>query len=111
MVTSTTTSGTGSYLLFTSPLMRENPDTAEFKSSVGEVEAATAQSGILLYIIWRRNSDIFTVCFDLTIVLICDDVELMGISYYIYQLLVSYKKLLLLKLVYRHDSVIHLSQQ
>ena len=72
VVTSTTTSGTGSYLLFTSPLMRENPDTAEFKSSVGEVEAATAQSGILLYIIWRRDFNILAVCFELTIVLFCD---------------------------------------
>ena len=63
MVTSTTTSATGSYLLFTSFLMRENPDTAEFKSLVGEDEAATAQSGILLCIIWRGNSDILTVFF------------------------------------------------
>ena len=92
MVTSTTTSGTGSYLLFTSPLMRENPDTAESKSLVHEVEAATAQSGILLYIIWRGNSNIFTVCFELTKVLFCDDVELMGISYYVCQLLVLYKQ-------------------
>ena len=31
--------------------MRDNPDTAESKSPVGEDEAATAQSGILLYLI------------------------------------------------------------
>ena len=43
MVTSTTTSATRSYLLLASPLMRENPDTAQFKSPAGEDEAATAQ--------------------------------------------------------------------
>ena len=42
VVTSTTTSATRSYLLLTSPLMRKNPDTAQFKSPVGEDEAATA---------------------------------------------------------------------
>ena len=41
VVTSTTTSGTRSCLLASS-LMRENPDTAESKSPVGEDEAATA---------------------------------------------------------------------
>ena len=60
----TTTSATRSYLLLASPLMREDPDTAEFKSPVGEDEAATAKSGILLYIIWRGNSNILTVCFE-----------------------------------------------
>ena len=49
-VTSSTTSATRSYLL-TFPLMRENPNTDESKSPVGEDEAATFQSGILLYII------------------------------------------------------------
>ena len=44
--------------------MRESSDTAGSKSSVGEDEHATAQSGILLYIIWRENSIIRTVCFD-----------------------------------------------
>ena len=78
VVTSSTTSpASRSYLLLTSPLMRENPGTAESKSPVGEDEAATAQSGIPLYIIWRENSNILTVL--LTIVLFCDDVELMGI--------------------------------
>ena len=48
--------------------MRENPDTAKSKSPVEEDEAATAQSGILLYIIWRGNYNISSVCFDLTIV-------------------------------------------
>ena len=79
VVTSTTTSATRSYLLLASPLMREDPDTAEFKSPVGEDEAATAQSGILLYIIWRGNYNISTVCFQLTIKYFCDDAELMGI--------------------------------
>ena len=51
VVTSTTTSGTRSCLFLISFFMRENPDTAEFKSPVDEYEAATAQSGILLYII------------------------------------------------------------
>ena len=51
VVTSTTTSATRSYLLLISPLMRENPDTAKSKSPVGEDEAATALSGILLYMI------------------------------------------------------------
>ena len=60
VVTSTTTSATRSYLL-TSPLMRENPNTAESKSPVGDDEAATAQSGILLYITWRGNSNRLTV--------------------------------------------------
>ena len=59
--------------------MRENPNTAESKFPVGEDEAVTAQSGIQLYIIWRGNSNILTVCFELTIKLFCDDVELMGI--------------------------------
>ena len=59
--------------------MRDNPDTAESKSLVGEDEAAIAQSGILLCIIWRGNSNILTVCFELTVILFCDDVELMGI--------------------------------
>ena len=62
VTSSTTTSASRSYLLLTSCLMRENPDTAEFKSPVGEDEAATVQSGILLYIIWRGNSSILTVC-------------------------------------------------
>ena len=61
VVTSTTTSTTRSYLLLTSPLMRENPNTAESKSPVGDDEAATAQSGILLYITWRGNSNRLTV--------------------------------------------------
>ena len=60
VLTSTTTSANRSYLL-TSPLMRENPNTAESKSPVGDDEAATAQSGILLYIIWRGNSNRLTV--------------------------------------------------
>ena len=51
VVTSTTSSATRSYLLLISPLMRENPDTAKSKSPVDEDEAASAQSGILLYII------------------------------------------------------------
>ena len=59
--------------------MRRNVDTAESMTPVGEDEAANAQSGILLYIIWRGNSNILTVCFELIIVLFCDDVELMGI--------------------------------
>ena len=61
VLTNTTTSATRSYLLLTSPLMRENPNTAESKSPVGDDEAATAQSGILLYIIWRGNSNRLTV--------------------------------------------------
>ena len=73
MVISTTTSDSRSYLLLTSSLMTENPNTAESKSTVDEDEAATAQSGILLYIIWRRNSNIFDY-FELTVVLFCDDV-------------------------------------
>ena len=59
--------------------MRENLDTA--MSPVGEDEAATTQSGILLYIIWRGNFNIFTFCFELTIVLFCNDVELMGLFF------------------------------
>ena len=47
--------------------MRGNPGTAESKSPVGEDKATTTQSGILLYIIWRGNSNILTVCFELTI--------------------------------------------
>ena len=43
VVTSTTTSATRNYLLLTFSLMRENPDTAQFKSPAGEDEAATAQ--------------------------------------------------------------------
>ena len=42
MVTSNTTSATRCSLLLTSPLMRENPDTTESKSPVGEDEAVTA---------------------------------------------------------------------
>ena len=60
-VTTSTTSATRSYLLLTSPLMRKNPNTAESKSPVGDDEAATAQSGILLYITWRGNSNRLTV--------------------------------------------------
>ena len=78
MVTSTTSSATRSYLHLTYPLTRDNPITAESKSPVSVEEAATAQSGILLSIIWRGNSNILTVCSELTIVLFCDDVELMG---------------------------------
>ena len=52
MVTSTTTPTTRCSLLLTSPLMRENPDTAESKSPAAEGEAAAAaQPGIPLYII------------------------------------------------------------
>ena len=57
-ITGAPTSATRSYLLVTFSLMSENPDTAESKSLVGEDEASTAQSGILLYIIWRGNSNI-----------------------------------------------------
>ena len=59
--------------------MRENPDTTESKSLVGEDEAVTAQSGILLYIIWRGNSKILTIYFELTRILFCDDADLMVI--------------------------------
>ena len=78
LVTSTTTSGTRSCLLASS-LMRENPDTAESKSPVGEDEAVTAQPGILLYIIWRGNSKILTIYFELTRILFSDDADLMVI--------------------------------
>ena len=58
VVTSTTTSATRSYLLLTSSLMRQNTDTAESMTPVGENETATAQSGILL---WKGNCNILTV--------------------------------------------------
>ena len=59
VVTSNTTSATRCSLLLTSPLMRENPDTAESKSPAAEGEAAAAaQPGILLYIIWEGYSNI-----------------------------------------------------
>ena len=61
VVTSTASSATRSYLLLTYPLTREIPNTPE--SPVGEVEAGTSQSGILLYITWGGNSNILTVCF------------------------------------------------
>ena len=70
-----TTPAARSYLLLTFPFMRENLDTAESKSPVGEDEATTTQSGILLYMIWRGNSNVFSVCFELTVLLFCDDVE------------------------------------
>ena len=79
MVTSTTSPASRSYLFLTSLLMRENPETAESKSPVSEDEAATAQSGIPLYIIWRGNCNILTVCFELTMVVFCNDVKLLGI--------------------------------
>ena len=78
VITSTTTSATRSYLLLTFPIMKENPDTAVSKSPVGEDEAATAQSGILLYsIMWKGYSN--HDCFEWTIVLLSDGVELIGI--------------------------------
>ena len=74
-----TTPAARSYLLLTSPFMRENLDTAESKSPVGEDEAVTAQPGILLYIIWRGNSKILTIYFELTRILFSDDADLMVI--------------------------------
>ena len=68
------TSTTRSYLLSSSS------DTAEPKSPVGEDEVFTARPGIhsTLYNM-ERKSNILTVYFELTIVLFCDVVELMGI--------------------------------
>ena len=80
MVTSTITPATRSYLFLTSLSMRGiliqpslSLQSARMKLSLPD------QVFILLYIIWRGNPNILTVCFELTIVLFCDVVELMGI--------------------------------